>query len=297
MTYSIVARDPVSGELGVAVQSHWFSVGALCPWAEAGVGAVATQASVEVSYGPLALELLRAGRTAAEALTALTTVDAEEDRRQVAVVDAQGGVAVHTGRRCIPEAGHRTGDGVTVQANMMRNATVPDAMLAAYDGAAHVPLPERLLLALEAAEGEGGDVRGRQSAALVVVRGTSSGRPWEDRTVDLRVEDHAEPLGELGRLLSLERAYTRMQRADDALVRGDTAAASDGYLAARSAGLTEAAFWHAVVLAEAGDVEGARGALAEATAEHDGWAVLLSRLPAVGLLSEDAAAALLPPRA
>lgn len=287
MTYSIAARDPDTGVMGAAVQSHWFSVGPIVPWCEAGTGVVATQAFVEPGYGPQALALMRGGRSGPDALAALTSVDDQADRRQVAVLDAAGRVAVHTGGRCIPHAGHRIGEQVSVQANMMRNDTVPEAMLEAYVSSGG-DLAERMMLALEAAEAEGGDVRGAQSAAIVIVAGRGTARPWIDRLVDLRVDDHADPLGELRRLLTLHRAYERMDRADEQLAGGDTAAASGEYRAARSeAAVTEAAFWHGVMLAEEGDLDGAREALQEAFAEHDGWQLLLRRLPAANLLPEE----------
>ena len=192
-TYSIVARDAETGEMGVAVQSHWFSVGAIVPWAEAGVGAVATQSFVEPSYGPLGLELMRMGRSASEALRALVSTDADEAVRQVAMVDANGIVAAHTGARAIDAAGHHVGVGYSTQANMMENATVWDAMSRAYESSTG-DLAERLLAALEAAQAVGGDIRGKQSAALIVVSGEPTGTPWIDRRFDLRIEDHPTPV-------------------------------------------------------------------------------------------------------
>jgi len=206
-TYSIVARDSATGELGVAVQSHWFSVGAVVPWAEAGVGAVATQSFIDPSYGALGLDLMRAGKSAPEALAALLAADAQRDVRQVGMVDARGRVARHTGRLCIPAAGDQAGAQYVVQANLMERATVWPAMARAFE-AATGDLAERLMAALEAAEAEGGDIRGRQSAALLVVKAHSTGRPWADRRFDLRVEDHPEPLPELRRLLRLNGPTT-----------------------------------------------------------------------------------------
>ncbi|HEY7408378.1 MAG TPA: DUF1028 domain-containing protein, partial [Gemmatimonadaceae bacterium] len=173
-TYSIVARDSVTGEIGVAVQSHWFSVGALVPWAEAGVGAVATQSFVDPRYGPLGLELIRLGRSAPDALRALVSSDADSAVRQVAMIDAQGRVAAFTGTRAIRAAGQRIGAQYSVQANLMEKPTVWPAMARAFE-TARGDLAERLLAALEAAEREGGDIRGRQSAAIVVVGPTSTG--------------------------------------------------------------------------------------------------------------------------
>ena len=187
-TFSIVARDPDTGELGVAVQSHYFSVGPTVAWAEAGVGAVATQSLVEVSYGPRGLELMRQGRSASDALPDLLAKDEQRDVRQVAMVDAKGSVAAWTGPKCIEYAGGETGEGFSVQANLMGSAQVWPAMARAYREAKG-DLADRLIAAIEAGQKAGGDIRGQQSAAIVVVRGTSSGQPWKDRLFDLRVED------------------------------------------------------------------------------------------------------------
>ena len=288
MTYSIVARDPSTGELGVALQSHFFSVGALVSWAEAGVGAVATQSVAEPAYGPRALELMRAGGSAPEALHRLLADDTQEDVRQVAIVDRAGRVAVHTGGRCIAEAGHRVGDQVSAQANIMARGTVWDAMVAAYR-AASGDLASRLLVALDAAEAEGGDLRGRQSAALLVVAARASGRPMEDRLVDLRVDDHPEPVHELRRLLGLRRAYGHANAGDELAARGEIESALSEYAAAHRAqpDNPELAFWHGVALAASGREEEARPLLRQAFDLHPGWAELLRRLPAAGLFPAD----------
>ncbi|MFQ5517602.1 MAG: DUF1028 domain-containing protein, partial [Acidimicrobiia bacterium] len=222
-TYSIVARD-TSGALGVAVHSHWLSVGSVVPWVEAGVGAVAIQSVPNPTHGPLALQLLRDGRGAADVLHQLLADDAETDFRQIAIVDKQRGVAAHTGRSCIPEAGHRTGDGLSAQANLMARDTVWDAMAEAFEKA-DGDLAERLLQSLYAAEAEGGDIRGRQSAAVVVVAAEPSG----DRLFDLRVEDDPDPVTELGRLIGLRRAYLELSRGDDLLAQGNLDAALSAY--------------------------------------------------------------------
>jgi uncharacterized Ntn-hydrolase superfamily protein len=290
VTYSIVARDPETGQFGVAVQSHFFSVGPIVPWAEPGVGAVATQAHVEVSYGPRGLELMRGGTSAGRALGVLVLGDKEADERQVAMVDALGRVAAHTGERCIAEAGDRQGDAVSVQANMMLNPTVPDAMLAAYVGSSG-DLAERMLAALDAAEIEGGDIRGRQSAAMVVVNGKRSEKPWLDRVVDLRVEDHPQPLVELRRLVGMRRGYDAVERAEQAALRNDMETAAAQYAVAE-AGVgdnVEASFWAGVSLAAAGNEEQARAMLAKSFAAHDGWKELLRRLPAAGMFLDDPA--------
>jgi uncharacterized Ntn-hydrolase superfamily protein len=287
-TYSIVAFDTETGELGVAVQSHWFSVGAIVPWVEAGVGAVATQSFVEPSYGPLGLELMRAGRSASEALAALVSTDADEAVRQVAMVDADGAVAAHTGGRAIEAAGHHVGDGFSTQANLMENPTVWDAMARAYQ-ASDGDLAERLLVALEAAESEGGDIRGRQSAALVVVSGDPTGVPWRDRLFDLRVEDHPDPVGELRRLVTLQRAYQKLNEGDEWVTEGDLDLAMEAYAEAMDlvpdeATNGEAPFWVGVTLAASERVDEATPYLRRAYARDARWATLIVRLPASGLL-------------
>ncbi|MFN2582605.1 MAG: DUF1028 domain-containing protein [Candidatus Dormibacteria bacterium] len=285
MTYSIVARDPDSGELGVAVESHWFSVGTVVTWAQAGVGAVATQAFAEPGYAPQGLALMRAGVDAQTALSALLAADQERERRQVAFINASGAVAVHTGGSCIADAGHITGAAVSVQANMMRTPDVWPAMLRAYESATG-PLAERLLLALEAGEAAGGDVRGRQSAAMLVVSATSSGQPWRDRLVDLRVDDSPQPLAELRRLLAVHTAYHHMEAAEERQISGDLDGALDEYSRARAlaGGNDEAAFWQAVLLADADRADEARPIFSAIAAREPGWAELLRGLPAAGML-------------
>jgi uncharacterized Ntn-hydrolase superfamily protein len=287
-TYSIVARDATTGELGVAVQSHWFSVGSVVSWAEAGVGAIATQSFIDPSYGPLALDLLRAGRSAPEALAGLLAADGGRDVRQVAIVDASGRVAAHTGARCIAAAGHATGDGFSVQANLMDNDAVWPAMHAAFTKA-QGDLADRLLAALDAAQAAGGDIRGKQSAALLVVRGTATGRPWVDRRIDLRIEDHPEPLVELRRLLRLARAYERSNRGDEmaTLQRWDEAGREYAAAAALAPEIAELPFWHAAALATAGRLDEARPLFAAVFAREPRWRELVPRLPAAGLLPDD----------
>jgi len=285
VTYSIVARDASTGELGVAVQSHWFSVGSVVTWAEAGAGAVATQSFAEPAYGPKGLALMRLGVDAQAALTALVSADELRARRQVAFVDANGAVAVHTGDQCIAAAGHAIAEGVSTQANMMRNDRVWPAMLEAYHTSSG-DLAERLLTSLDAAEAAGGDVRGRQSAAMLVVAGASSGQPWRDRRFDLRVDDSADPLGELRRLVTINRGYHRMDIAEEREVAGDVAGALAEYEAARAflSGNDEATFWSAVLMADAGRVDEARALFDKITVREPGWAELVRRLPDTGLL-------------
>ena len=288
MTYSIVARDADTGRLGVAVQSHWFSVGSVVSWAEAGVGAVATQSFAERSYGPLGLELMRRGRSAPEALETLVRADEGREVRQVAFVDAAGQVGAHTGADCIREFGHLTGDGFSVQANMMERDTVWSAMADAYRDA-DGDLPDRLLAALTAAQAERGDIRGMQSAAMLIVESEPTGTEWGDRVIDLRVEDHATPVDELARLLRLWRAYGRAEHAEELELEDDL----DGALLERLAALEiepdhpEIAFWAAIALARAGRLDEARRTVAIAHGAHQGWAELLRRVVADGQVGLD----------
>jgi uncharacterized Ntn-hydrolase superfamily protein len=284
-TYSIVARDPETGGFGAAVQSHWFSVGSVVTWAEPGVGAVATQANARVSYGPLGLELMRAGFSSKHALQSLLSSDEHAALRQVAMIDARGEVATHTGARCMEAAGHITGEGFSVQANMMANPTVWPAMAEAYRGT-QGDLTERLLAALEAAQASGGDIRGQQSAALLVVAGKPSGQPWVDRLFDLRVEDHPTPVQELRRLVRIQRAYTYMNQGDERLAADDIPGALTAYSTA--AGLApeidEIPFWHAVTLADLGRMEEAQPIFRRVFQQNPDWAILLQRLPPVGMI-------------
>jgi uncharacterized Ntn-hydrolase superfamily protein len=276
MTYSIVARDPETGELGVAVQSHWFSVGPIVPWARPGVGAVATQANVEVAYGPRALDLLGQGVPAPEALARLLASDPLAASRQVAIVDARGRVAAHTGAACMAFAGDVQADGVSCQANIMANAEVWPAMLEAYAGAPG-SLSARLLTALSVAEATGGDLRGRQSAAILVV--PAAGEPWDTVTA-LRVEDHPDPVVELARLAKLDEAYRIAGHGDECVAEGRHDEASA--LFARAAELApesdELRFWAGLGAAQVGDMETALAYVGAAIDVHEGWLELLRRL-------------------
>lgn len=290
-TYSIVARDSATGQLGVAVQSHWFSVGQVVTWAEPGVGAVATQSFIDPNYGPLGLALMRAGKSAPATLQALLSTDDGEAVRQVAMIDAQGRVAAHTGSRAIYAAGHRLGAQYSVQANLMEKATVWDSMAQAYERAPG-DLAERLLQALEAAEREGGDIRGRQSAALLIVNAEGTGKPWIDRLFDLRVEDHPNPVAELRRLVQLQRAYHKLNEGDEHVTLGDIPQAMQAYSAALAlvpdeAINGEAAFWVGVTLASIGKEAEAVPYLRRAYKQDKRWAVLVPRLAASGLLPDD----------
>jgi uncharacterized Ntn-hydrolase superfamily protein len=278
VTYSIVARDPDTGELGVAVQSHWFSVGSLVTWARPGIGAVATQANVDPGYGPQLLDLLVAGVHAEQALATLVSNDPAGDSRQVAVVDGAGHVAAHTGSSCMAYAGHATGDGVSCQANIMATDRVWPAMLDAF-GASGGSLTSRLLAALDAAEREGGDLRGRQSAAILVV--APDAEPWET-VVSLRVEDHPDPLVELRRLVGLRDAYSLAGRADELLNTGHHDEAARLYVEAseRAPGNHELLFWAGLGTAHAGDLDAGVTQVRAAIALQPSWRELLGRLPA-----------------
>jgi uncharacterized Ntn-hydrolase superfamily protein len=288
-TYSIVARDQESGQLGVAVQSHYFSVGSIVTWAEAGVGAVATQSFADPAYGKLGLDLMRAQRSAPDTLAGLVAGDSMSAVRQVGMVDAEGRAAAHTGALAIAEAGHILGDGFTVQANMMLRPTVWPAMAEAYQST-RGELVERLLSALDAAEAEGGDIRGRQSAAILVVAGKNTGRPWADKLYDLRVDDAPEPLKEIRRLVSVARAYFHHRRAQSALERGDNAAMKREFeVAAQLIGDNpEMRFWHAIGLLGIDEVEDGIAMLREVAAHDRNWITLALRLR-VPLLKADPA--------
>jgi uncharacterized Ntn-hydrolase superfamily protein len=272
------------------VQSHWFSVGSGVLWAEPGIGAVATQSFTDPSYGPLGLSLMRAGKNATEALTALLAADEHADVRQVGMVDSSGTVANHTGRHSISEFCDASGEGYTVQANLMWKPTVCDAMVQAFESA-EGDLAERLLVALEAAQSEGGDIRGQQSSALLVVSGDAGVPAWGGRLFDLRVEDHEQPLVEMRRLLNVARAYRLMNDGDVYMADGKTERASEAYSAA-SALLPdhhETIFWHAVTLAAAGRADEAMPLFAKSFAIWPRWRELVQRLPAAGLLPDDEA--------
>jgi uncharacterized Ntn-hydrolase superfamily protein len=296
-TYSIVARDPRTGELGVAVQSHWFAVGPIVPWVRAGVGAVATQSIAEPAYGPRALDSLAAGARAREALDELVGDDDLARFRQVALVDAHGNVATHTGEGCIAYAGHQAGHEFSAQANMMVSAEVWPAMAHAFEAAAG-PLARRLLAALHAAEARGGDTRGRQSCALVVA--PAQGQPWQ-HSVDLRVDDHPEPLAELDRLLDLSDAYALATEGDDLVGQGRHEEAGERYRAASALapGNHELLFWAGMAAAQSGDMPTAVQRVREAIRLQPGWRELLGRLdpeiapgaPAVLQALEDAGGA------
>ncbi len=285
-TYSIVARDPDTGEMGVAVQSHYFAVGSVVTWAEAGVGVVATQALADPAYGKLGLDLMRARRSAPDTLAGLIASDPANAVRQVAMVDAEGRVAAHTGASAIAEAGHIIGEGYSVQANMMLRATVWPAMAEAYQST-NGDLVDRLLAALDAAEAEGGDIRGRQSAAILIVSGMNTGRPWIDTVYDVRVDDAMEPLVEIRRLVSVARAYIHMQLARSAIAQGDFETHNSEFeTASRLIGDNpEMRFWQAIGLLAAGKIDDGIGLLRETAARDRNWITLALRLPPVILPS------------
>jgi uncharacterized Ntn-hydrolase superfamily protein len=285
-TYSIVARDPATGEMGVAVQSHWFSVGSIVSWAEAGVGAIATQSLVNVSFGPKGLELLKQGMNAQQVLDKLISEDDGKDYRQLAIIDANGNVAAYTGKKCIPDAGHITGDNFSVQANLMMNDKIWPAMDKAFreaDG----PLAERMVEALVAAQNEGGDIRGQQSASILIVKGESTGEIWKDRLIDLRIEDHPDPVNEIKRLLKVHRAYEHMNKGDLAIEKGDMEIAMKEYSAAEEMfpENLEMKYWHAVTLASNGKVEESLPMFREVFNKNEDWRTLTPRLVPIGMLT------------
>ncbi|TGE19999.1 DUF1028 domain-containing protein [Hymenobacter elongatus] len=290
-TFSIVARDPATGDMAVAVQSHWFSVGTAVSWGEAGVGVVATQSFVNKSFGTRGLALLKSGKTAQQALDELLATDEGRDVRQVAIVDARGNVATHTGNKCVDMAGHQKGSQFSVQANMMLTDKVWPAMAKAYEQNARLPFAERVLSALEAAQAAGGDIRGKQSAALLVVRGQATAAPWDDRLIDLRVDDSAAPLPELARLLRLTRAYDHMNAGDLAVEKNDMTRAIEEYQAAEKMfpQNLEMQYWHAISLANKQQLPAALALLKPIFRQEPNWRTLTERLPKVGLLTVSAA--------
>ena len=287
-TFSIVARDPETGQLGVAVQSHWFSVGSTVPWVKAGVGAVATQSLTDVTYGPLGLDLMQAGKTAEQALKGLIESDAHPEWRQVGMIDAKGSRAAHTGKQCIREAGHIIGDDFIVMANLMEKNTVWQAMADAYRSTSG-DLAERMLAALDAAQKEGGDIRGRQSAAMIIVRGQSTGVDYKDRIIDLRVEDNPAPLVELRRLVTLNRAYVLMNDGDEKMTQRDTAGALAAYTRAVELApeVTEIRYWVALTMFSEGMEDDALKIFHDVFEKEPLWVEVTKRLPAAGLLLND----------
>lgn len=289
-TFSIVAYDQQSGQIGVAVQSHWFSVGSIVSWAEAGVGAVATQSLVNVSFGPRALESLKKGYSPQKTVEELVNADEGRDFRQLAVIDEKGRVATHTGEKCIADAGHIIGKDYSVQANMMLNKEVVPAMSKAFEQSSG-PLAERMVAALQAAQKAGGDIRGQQSAAIIIVRVKSTGKFWEDRLIDLRVEDHPNAVKELARILAVFRAYEHMNKGDLAIEKGDEKTALQEYAAAEKMfpNNTEMKFWHAVALVNIGKVDLALPIFKKIFAEDKNYIELTRRIVSNGLLKADEA--------
>jgi uncharacterized Ntn-hydrolase superfamily protein len=279
-TYSIVARDENTGEMGVAVQSHWFSVGTLVSWGEAGVGVVATQSFVNPAFGPDGLNLMKEGKSAQDVLELLIKADDGRDVRQLGILDKNGNTAAYTGSRCVPFAGHISGTNYSVQANMMASETVWAAMEKAFLDSKKLPLAERLMAALEAAQAEGGDIRGKQSAALLVVRAESTGNIWEDRVVDLRIDDHENPIEEMKRLLKVHRAYEHMNKGDLEIEHGNINKAVEEYGAAEKMfpDNLEMKYWHAVTLANAGEMEEALKIFKSVFLIDKNWYTLTPRL-------------------
>jgi uncharacterized Ntn-hydrolase superfamily protein len=286
-TFSIVARDPVTGEMAVGVQSHWFSVGSMVCWGASGVGVVATQSFVNPAYGPEGLALMAEGVTAEDALKALIEKDEGRAFRQVAFLDRAGNVTAYTGDQCISFASHEAGIQFSVQANMMLNDQVVPAMSRAYREGEGLPLAERVMKALMAAQEAGGDIRGKQSAALIVVGPDPVEEPWLDKRIDLRVEDHPDPLQELSRLLRVHRAYEHMNLGDLAVERNDMETALKEYGAAEALfpDNLEMKYWKAVAMANSGQLKEALPIFKAVFDRDDHWRELTRRLPVSGLLT------------
>ena len=289
-TYSIVARDTITGEMGVAVQSHWFSVGSLVTWGKAGVGVVATQSFINPSFGPRGLSLLENGLLPKLAVETLLELDEGRDVRQLAILDVHGNVEAYTGKNCIEAAGHIIGDNFSVQANLMDKNTVWPAMATAFENATG-SLAERMLAAMEAAQKEGGDIRGKQSAAILVVKAKSTGNSWEDKVVDLRVEDHKNPIQEMRRLLTIHTAYEFMNKGDAAVETGNNKLAKELYMSAQKLNPDnlEMQFWYAVTLANNGELTAAKIIFKKLFEQDTNWRTLIPRLvkPKLLTISED----------
>jgi uncharacterized Ntn-hydrolase superfamily protein len=286
-TFSVVGRDPKTGDMAVAVQSHWFSVGTTVSWGEAGVGVVATQSFINKSFGLRGLALLKDGKSPQEALDALLENDPGKDVRQVAILDTKGRVATHTGKNCIDDAGHLNGEGFSVQANMMLNKNVVPAMEKAWKKNSNLELAERMVAVLKAAQAAGGDIRGKQSAALIVVKAKATNEPWNDRAIDIRVDDHAEPISELERILKTYRAYEHMNRGDLEVEQGNMEKAMTEYRAAMTMfpDNLEMQYWTAITLASNKKVKEASAMLQKIYQKDANWRELTRRLPKVGLLT------------
>lgn len=289
-TYSIVARDTITGDLGVAVQSHWFSVGSLVTWGKAGIGVVATQSFINPSFGPRGLSLLENGLTPKLAVKTLLALDEGRDMRQLAILDVNGNVDAYTGKNCIVEAGHIVGDNFSVQANLMDKNTVWPAMAEAFKNAEGT-LAERMLQAMEAAQKEGGDIRGKQSAAILVVKAKSTGNEWEDKIVDLRVEDHENPIQEMRRLLTIHTAYEYMNKGDLAVETGNNILAKEHYMNAQKLNPRnlEMKYWYAITLANNGELTEAKEILKDLFKQNKKWKELTPRLikPKLLIISKD----------
>jgi len=285
-TFSIVARDSVTGEIGVAVQSHWFNVGAVVGWGEAGVGVVATQSFVNPSFGLRGLELLKQGKSPQEALDELIASDSGKDVRQLAILDVKGRTASYTGKNCIYAAGNIAMNNFSVQANLMLNDKVWPAMSEAFQKTTG-PLAERMIAALEAGQNAGGDIRGRQSASIMTFKGESTGKPWDDKLIDLRVEDNPQPIAELKRLLMVQRAYEHMNNGDVATEKNDMKLAMDEYNTAMQMfpDNLEMKYWTAVTLANNNRVDESLPLFKEVFAKDKNWLTLTPRLPKSGLLT------------
>ncbi|MCP4702980.1 MAG: DUF1028 domain-containing protein [candidate division Zixibacteria bacterium] len=286
-TYSIVAYDSTTGQFGAAVQSHWFKVADVI-WLEPGIGAVATQSLVDFTYGPLGLEMMKNGKSAKQALEGLLVSDPDNNVRQVAMIDKNGVISTHTGDKCIAEAGHQVGKNYSVQANLMRNNTVWSAMAEAFENA-EGDLAERMMKALEAAEVEGGDIRGKQSAAMIVVAAKSTGMKWLDNIIDVRVDDSPAPLPELRRLIDVNRAYNLMNKGDELISQKKFEEANNVYSKAAelSPGNMEILFWQAATLVEIGEIERALPIFKEVFKAEESWRTLIPRLVKAELLPDD----------
>jgi uncharacterized Ntn-hydrolase superfamily protein len=289
-TFSIVARDSITGDMAVGVQSHWFSVGTVVSYGKAGVGVVATQSFVDKSYGPNGLRLMAENTPANEVLATLLSRDSGREVRQVAMIDHNGIVAAHTGKKCIDFTNHIVGENFSVQSNMMLNNKVCIAMANAFKASYGQPLANRVLAALKGGQAAGGDIRGKQSAVILVVSGNRDIEEWNERLVDLRVDDSPEPIKELDRLLRLHNAYDHMNNGDLAVEKYDMTKAMNEYNTAMKMfpENLEMQYWTAITLANNKQIDKAVIMLQKIYRQDANWRELTKRLPKVNLLTVSA---------
>jgi uncharacterized Ntn-hydrolase superfamily protein len=287
-TFSIVAFDPITKDLGVAVQSRYFSVGSVVPWAESGVGAIATQSFVNVSYGPRGLELLKEGLNVEDVIGRLTRDDEGKEFRQLGIIDSKGNASAFTGWRCLEWAGSIVGKNYTAQGNILAGEDVVKGMSQKFESTKG-ELADKLVAALEGGQEGGGDARGRQSAALLVVRKNVGRAGYGDRYIDLRVEDHPEPIAELKRLLVMHRVYRLIDDGEEKMATGDPEGGLSMIKEAVSLGpsIDDAHIDLGVIYLKLGKRDEALKAFGQALKLNPRMKTMIKQLPGAGLMEKD----------